>query len=231
MKRQPFRKVTRILFTFLTAGCLFLSSCGLEQFYEITPPVLGSKVPETTSDPSARICVFKTSDYKNSLETSLRIDGTSLYYRIYGDLRTMESHRTAIQESNIEHTENGYNKLISYQFKSIQQSVPSGEKDKTVTLRLYDESGFPAELSYREDGADSEIPLKAPLRYNDGTFTFTELYKPSASNDSDTYGVSSTTTTWYVPVYAVTTGVAADLGQHFSQIVDLGYFTIELKQF
>jgi len=224
MKRQPLRKGTTLLCTFLTVSCLFLCSCGMEHFYLIEPPEALTQPAESID---SHICVFQTKDSANSVYTDLNMFGTSLYYRIYGSLTTMISEKDYILAVNSEYSENGFNRMKSYGYQEMTPKIPFGSSNKTVTIRLASELSYTAGVSYTDSNAGT-VSLSAPVRSGGtGSFTFTAQYKP-ASDDVDTKGVSSDTTCWYVPLFAVSYGEGTDSVQHYSQIEYLGYFTIEL---
>lgn len=229
MKRQPLRKGTEILCTFLTVSCLFLcslfTSCGMEHFYLIEPPEALTQPAESVD---SHICVFQTKDAANAVYTDLNMYGTFLYYRIYGSLTTMISEKDYILSVNAEYSENGYNRMKSYGYQEMTPKIPFGSSNKTVTVRLVSELSYNAGVSYTESGVSGEISLAAPRRSgSSASFTFTSAYKPD-SDAIDVKGVSSDTTCWYVPLFAVSYGEGTDSVQHYSQIEYLGYFTIEL---
>lgn len=225
MKRQPFRKGTHLLCTFLTAGCLFLCSCGMEHFYLIEPPVIVSE-PAESSDYQSHVSVFITKDKKNAQYTDIRIYGTAIFYRIYGSIETMRSEVESIRSVNTEYTESGYNRMQNYGYKEMIPRIPFGTEDKTVTIRLSTESVYSAGAYYTDSSNASPTSLSSPRRTGGiGTFTFTSQYKP-AVDDIDAK-VTSDVSKWYVPVFAVTYGEGTDSVQHYSQLEYLGYFTIE----
>ncbi len=210
----------------LVLDCLFLSACGLEQFYEITPCSIDEQV-SIYSDISEQVCKFTTADFDNALKTELEIYGTQVFYRIYGTKTAMDTHVAAINTANTAQTENGYNKLKSLQYQPIYQTIPFGSKDKTVTLRLWSYFTYPSQFSF-DEGRGTQSDLGAPLRYNQQSFTFTRQYTPT-TNDLDTERVTSDTTVWYVPVFAVTYGRTPYVPSLYSELEYLGFFTVEIQ--
>lgn len=235
MKRQPLRKVNGYLLSFLIVGCLFLCSCGIEQFYHLEAPEIEKESVGDDADNVNHYCKFKTNDDDISLETSIECHGTTVYYRIYDSIDTMKSHVEKIKERNTSDSNGGYTIMTStYQYCSMQPVIPFDKYEKTVSIRLSTEGNYTADVSYTyKDGTGTtqNVDLGAPSRDGGTTtrFMFTEDYIPT-TNDIDythTSSVKSPVTVWYVPLFAVSAGKTPDDPSIHSKLCYLGYFTIQ----
>ena len=97
-----------------------------------------------------------------------------------------------------------------------------------VSIRLYNEDGNPAEV--RIDGIDKGVPLRA---FENKTFSFDKnaqedsIYSVPREGESDVrFTASYSTATWYVALYAVSTGMSPSLTPVYSQVTYLGSLAI-----
>ena len=181
--------------------CLFgFTACGLDEFYELDPPVRCNNQPDTDTEFASRYFEFTTNETgennKNYIDpsSSFKFLGTAIYYKIYNNLEKMQTDITQISalinSTNYSNAVSKIRETLSYQElgtvkiedtqrkeTSINPLISAQGKNRTVYIRLtnyQDTKEFSARILI-----DNE-PLKA------GDF---ELYPSrSGSNKSFDFG-------------------------------------------
>lgn len=216
--------------------CIFcLLSCGMDTFYYLDPPISIEFIDEAESsseDPSIHYVSFLTS---SNADGSDIFQGTSVYYMIYNNPSLLLSDKTSIENLNENNSDQGMNRLIQWGYQALTTSqsstvnlVPSSIGIAEVSIRLYNEDGNPAEV--RIDGIDKGVPLRA---FENKTFSFDEnaqkdsIYSVPRGGESDVrFSAGYSTATWYVALYAVSTGMSPSLTPVYSQVTYLGSLAI-----
>ena len=213
----------------------FLFSCGLDTFYYLDPPVSRNFIDEAESssdDPSLHYVSFLTSSNADGSDV---FQGTSVYYMIYNSSSLLLSDKTSIENINENNSNQGMNRLIQWGYQALTTStintvnlVPNSMGITEVRIRLYNEDGNPAEV--RIDGIDKGMPLRA---FENKTFSFNanaevdSMYSVPREEESDVrFSSNYPTTTWYVALYAVSTGMRPSLTPVYSQVTYLGSLAI-----
>jgi len=221
-----------------------LSACGLDTFYYLNPPISRYFIDEAASisnDPSNEFVSFVTSMNSESREI---FQGTSVYYKIYNSPTQLLSHKTTIENIDTEYSDQGIGRLIDWGYQALTTAelttanlVSASDSIKEVSIRLSNQTEdpqspgkylYPAAVTI--DGTGIGIPLRS---VDDKTFSFSA----TAGDDSpdsvpregqaDVYFTASySTATWYVALYAVSTGMSPSLTPVYSQVTYLGSLAI-----
>lgn len=190
-----------ILKIFFFLCCLFgFTACGLDEFYELDPPVRCNNQPDSNTEYATRYFEFTTNETgennKNYIDSSssFKFLGTAIYYKIYNNLSTMDSDITTIStlinstnysnavsriRETLSYQELGTVKIENSQRREISTNplISAQGKNRTVYIRL---------TNYQDTKEFSARILidKEPLK--DGDF---ELYPSrSGSNKSFDFG-------------------------------------------
>lgn len=229
-------------------GWLFLlfllSACGLDTFYYLNPPISKEFIDEADSisnDPSNQFVSFATSMNSENREI---FQGTSVYYKIYNSPTQLLSHKTTIEDIDTEYSDQGIGRLNGWGYQSLTTTklttanlVSASDSVKEVYIRLSNQtedppsSGiymYPADVTI--DGASIGIPLRS---VDNKTFSFSATadddspYSVPREGEEDVYFTADAgTSTWYVALYAVSTGMSPSLTPVYSQVTYLGSLAI-----
>ena len=128
-------------------GCFFCTTCGLETIVIVAPPVTsyGTSLYSTV-EPNKWYCDFVSSERNNGSLVGASFIGTEVYYKIYNNYSTLESHRNAISSVNTE-TNNtaaatkvtetyGYQKLDLNPDQNTAVFLPEAGMNRRVYFRL-----------------------------------------------------------------------------------------------
>lgn len=220
---------------------LIFSACGLDTFYYLNPPISMTFIDEATSlsnDPTKQFVSFKTASNADSEDV---FQGTSVYYKIFNSTSQLLSNKTSIENIDSEYTNQGIERLISWGYQPLTTDkvttanlVPAGDV-KVVSIRLYnqtqDSTGNyenPAEITV--DGQNIGVPVRS---VEDKTFSFNltaesnSIYSlPVEGQEDVSFSAGVGTDTWYVALYAVSTGMSPSLTPVYSQAVYLGSLSV-----
>ncbi len=219
---------------------LLHSSCGLDTFYYLDPPVSRHFIDEADSssqDPTIHYVSFVTASNAGSGGV---FQGTAVYYRIYNSKTTLLSHKVSIEDINDDSSDQGMSRLISWGYQALTTNrlstanlVSSGGA-KEVSIRLYNEVPSGGVYQYPADVKVDSISSGVPLRCFEGkNFSFSSTAESDAADSVPLEGqedVSFTagagTSTWYVALYAVSAGMSPSLTPVYSKVTYLGSLAI-----
>lgn len=241
------KKVRFILCSLI--GCLvFLCSCGLDQFYVLEAP--DNVINQPTIDSATYTAQtafdnayfeFVTSDHKNDELNGgdFKYMGTAVYYRIYNNYSTMETHKNAVDSiASSTNNSGAFSKIESYKYKELGYDngsrsplIPSASSDQTVKIRLTNYQDSPDYKARIEiDGTEICIPLRTG---NKKSFDFgrknasDEKDLPLSDDEDVEYSSSpSTENIWYVCLYAVAVGRDNSFTSYYSNVLYLGSVAI-----
>lgn len=220
---------------------LFYSACGLDTFYYLNPPISMTFIDEAASlsnDPTKQFVSFKTAVNADSEDV---FQGTSVYYKIFNSTSQLLSNKTTIENIDSEYSNQGIERLISWGYQPLTTDrvttanlVPAGDV-KVVSIRLYNQTPdgagnyeYPAEITV--DGQSIGIPVRS---VEDKTFSFNSTAEPNSiyslpveGQEDVNFSAGVGTNTWYVALYAVSTGMSPSLTPVYSQAVYLGSLAI-----
>lgn len=206
----------QVLFLIVCLGCLFLCSCGLDEYYVIDPPS-ASEVSKTQDDITQMVYSFSPAT-KNVLTSSqINMLGTAVYYRIFEvtDESVLDTDISSVKAANTEYSENGINKIKEkYNRVTFTDTV-------TNTSKEY--------IPPSSTGERWQMRKKDTVSANDNSPTMTLF---TATNGTSTYDVivneSLAPGDYFINAYAVTVGEVS-FTPHYSALAPLGVlkFTID----
>ncbi len=256
--RTPFfLKVFLSIFVFL--ACLIFTTCGLETFYYLDPPIdSGHTTRWDTEDGANAYFSFITNETgsNGSLGGDFNFQGTEVYYNIFASTSTMESVQSSIDSLNTKSDVSaaaesmiktyGYQNLLyrpsgSSKTRTSTPLIPYSGENRSVYIRLntprdsFDIEYMQPAICY-SDNYDKDNLLGTPRRKtgsNNYGFEFTKKGSGSSSNpvptngDSDLYSSSSSDSTWYIDMWAVSVGRDASYSPSYSRMLHLGSVSIK----
>lgn len=123
--------------------CLFLCpSCGLETYYVLEGPTQRFSNPSITSSGEASEYLesyfsFQTNDKDNANDGDFKYMGTAIYYKIYNNYSTMNSHISAVSSlSSSTNYSSAFPKLQSYGYQELgvdKEKLTGDEKKKSYS--------------------------------------------------------------------------------------------------
>lgn len=211
----------------------FLAACGIDVYYMLEPPTGNYRTPE---DPAERYLEFNT-NYNANTELLPVYQGVMVYYRLYNSESQMNSDISSINASNSEYSSNGANKMISIGYQPLRSQKSGGDfvarQSGIVQIRFFTEgqSATPYKAAINLNGN----PIDIPLRYNkaDGFDFFSDNDdikddEPTEESDPpDAYTGGTEQNIWYLNAYAVSFGRDENFTNLYSQLLHLGYITIQ----
>lgn len=195
-------KVIRLLFLIVCFSCLFLCSCGLDDYYVIEPPSATEVRIDQEDQTEYR---FTTAAVNAVASAQIEMKGTAVYYRIYPEdqVNSLKSEIDSVRSSNTEYSENGINR-IKNSYKRMQFGPRNALRD-TIAPQSVSESW--------------EMEINPVLNLNDDS----EYLKLLTANDTvDVYVEKpSSPGVYYINAYAVTVGDVS-FQPHYSSLAMLG---------
>lgn len=213
-------------FLFFVIISLFLCSCGLDVFYYLDPPY---DAVTPTEDPVYHMYQFRTADTQNDSVEFYK--GTQIYYRIYSNVNTLNSHTSSINTVNKDYSDAGFNRILSYGYKPMKSDqnetlfLPNSNSNSLIKIRLTNEGvGYDAGIFKNE--TNIAIPNRYDSTINDKSiFDFddeSEYENIPVETDLD-YEYVAGATEWYVNAYAVSMGIDSSYSSFYSKVLHLGY--------
>ena len=221
---------------------VFFSACGLDTFYYLDPPISIVFIDETESlskDPSKQFVSFITAS--SNADNADIFQGSSVYYKIYNSSDQLFNNKKSIENINKEYTNQGMELLISWGYQPLTTdkvdtvNLVSAGGSQEVTIRLWNQTldgvgnyTYPARIQV--GGNDIGIPVRS---VNDNFFSFNSSVDgdspyslPMEGQEDVSFSTGAGTSTWYVALYAVSTGMSPSLTPVYSQVVYLGSLAI-----
>lgn len=220
----------------------FLAGCGLDTFYYLNPPISRDFINEAESlsqDSSKHYVSFVTASNPDAADF---FQGTAIYYMIYNSASRLLSDQSTIENLDKDNSNQGINNLLSWGYQALITDqidavnlIPSGGS-KEVVIRLFNEGiyqtgvgyAYPANVSV--DGTSIGIPLRC---FDNKNFSFNETADPEDSDsvpeegqEDVRFSTGTPTSTWYVALYAVSTGMSPSLTPVYSSVTFLGSLAI-----
>ena len=229
-------KKLRIIFSWLFL-LLFFSACGLDTFYYLDPPISITFIDEAASvsnDSLNQFVSFVTAS--SNADTTDIFQGTSVYYKIYNNPEQLLSNKKSIESINTEYTNQGIELLISwgYQLLTTDQvttaNLVAAGGPKLVSIRLCNQiSEFPAVIEV--DRQSIGVPVRSVdhkfFSFNSTVEASSPYSVPVEGQEDVVFDTDFGTSTWYVALYAVSTGMSPSLTPVYSQVVYLGSLAID----
>ena len=239
-------------------SCLFFAACGLDQVYLLEPPTAILHRALVGTDFTQWYVEFITNEagnaaYYPSRGNSFVFLGTEIYYKIYDNEDTLQSHKRSIESVNSAsyYSESASRMITTYQYQPLDlQSgriwfpfVECREKNTKVRIRLVSYQGDDTDPNYkagvRFDDIDQNVVPYRNGRSN--SFDFFRAEKESSpsnktdvrpsDNDSDYWHTASgDSDDYYVQLYAVAVGRDSNYTPSYSRVLDLGTISILKNQ-
>lgn len=233
-------KILRMIFSWFFL-LVFFSACGLDTFYYLDPPISIDFIDETESlsnDPLKKFVSFAT--VSSNADNADIFQGSSVYYKIYNSPDQLFNNKKSIQNINKEYTNQGMELLISWGYQPLTTdkvttaNLVSAGQTKAVTIRLANTTqtnqGYAYPASITVDGQSIGVPVRS---VENKTFSFSStadsnsIYSlPEEGQEDVSFSTGAGTSTWYVALYAVSTGMSPSLTPLYSQVVYLGSLAI-----
>ena len=234
-------KILRMIFSWFFF-LVFFSACSLDTFYYLDPPISIDFIDETESlstDPSKQFVSFATAS--SNADNADIFQGSSVYYKIYNSPDQLFNNKKSIENINKEYTNQGMELLISWGYQPLTTdkvdtvNLVSAGGSQEVTIRLWNQTldgegnyTYPARIQV--GGNDIGIPVRS---VNDNFFSFNSSVDgdspyslPMEGQEDVSFSTGAGTSTWYVALYAVSTGMSPSLTPVYSQVVYLGSLAI-----
>ncbi len=221
----------------LSFFCLFLSSCGMQQYYSLDAPAVYHRPDYSYVDFTTKYFRFRTASNSDSGEFTVL--GTAVYYKIYADSTRLNSDVNSVETVNtISNGSAAARRVIeTLGYKQLGSSAGSrtpfipGSSSQEVYIRLMSYGSGDAYAAKVSIGGAVQAWL--PRRFdNNHTFEFgrTDAKYSNASmneitSDDDVTGTSYDV--WYVNMYAVSVGRDANFTNYYSLVTHLGSVRID----
>ncbi|MDE5897739.1 MAG: hypothetical protein K2H09_00505 [Treponemataceae bacterium] len=241
----------------LTAGCLFFfTTCGLDNYYYMYAPVRTYNDPTYISEYDKSYFEFSTNEtgmreYVNS-DAEFAFLGTAVYYKIYNNYSTMNSHVASVSSLSTSTNESAAATRVieTYKYQQLGTSngtitplVPATGSDQRVYIRLsnYQETispNFAARITIDGVPADGSLRPRRAGNQNKLTFDFgrtdddEDNAVPEEGDEDVEYGTFSDSedkAKWYINMYAVAVGRDTTYTTYYSNVLWLGNVTISSK--
>ena len=224
----------------------FSTTCGLDTYYYLNPPPAYLWYPSVSmADKAQKYFDFYPATYTSS-DSSFLFLGTAVYYRIYANLSTMNSHISSISSVN---TSSDYSaaaiRMIGYGYQqlytsdgSVQPLISSLYKNVSVRIRLT--NNVESVSSGIGNAAQITVINKVPRRalgvnktfdfgrYEDPAYAaHKDNYAPPVSGDEDFEAGTVTDKKYYVNMYAVAVGRDTTYTTYYSNVLHLGSIMID----
>ena len=234
-------------------SCLFFAACGLDQVYLLEPPIVrNNNVYVNTELPENWYVEFITNEagnaaYYPSRGNSFVFLGTEIYYKIYNNVDTLQSHKRSIESVNSAsyYSESASRMITTYQYQPLDlQSgriwfpfVECREKNTKVHIRLVSYQGKDTDPTYKagvwfDDDDQNVVPYRNGNNrsfdfFNDANEQPPVRNVPPNSGDNDfSPGTGGGAVIYYVQLYAVAVGRDSNYTPSYSPVLDLGTIPI-----
>ena len=231
---------------FITICLIFLfAGCGIEAgYYSLSEPS-ASHSPSGTDQEAENYWEFTVPHNYNETTYSGYYKGVVVYYKIYNNISTMNSHISAIYTANDNtnstqtyDNEGGFNKLnsSSYAYKRLYTSGDveflnlNKSSDVRIKIRLVDEGDFDKSIFIA--GSDTGVyPYRSSKYDNKQSFEFDSDYYPKSGDEDAVIDTEKADEEgkWYINAYAVCIAQNDEFQTYHSRLCHLGYITIKQK--
>ncbi len=241
MNKTEIERNRILFFCMLSFFCLFLSSCGMQQYYSLDAPAVYHRPDYSTEDYATKYFRFRTASNSDSGEFTVL--GTAVYYKIYADSTRLNSDVNSVETVNtVSNGSAAARRVIeTLGYKQLGSSAGSrtpfipGSSSQEVYIRLMSNGSGDAYAAKVSIGGAVQAWL--PRRFdNNHTFEFgrgdSAKYVNASNNvipessDEDVWG-SSSDGLWYVNMYAVSVGRDANFTNYYSLVTHLGSVRID----
>lgn len=246
MKKAYVKGFKFTLFTFIVCLIFFNSSCGLDTYFVMEDPVIGTPITPSPENTQFEANYFEfTTNENGEYPNNYQFLGTEIYYKIYSSLSTLKSETGVLDNyaSDKEKSAKAPDKLMfttsqgGYEYKRLKASnyqdsplIKPGKSYQKVYIRLTDFQSdplFESKITVDGKSLNGDDEISKPIRCEDKlTFNFGrrgEKDKVPTSDDEDVnYSSTPTDNIWYVCLYAVAVARDVTYQNYYSNICYLG---------
>lgn len=205
----------RKLFLIVCLGCLFLCSCGLDEYYVIDRPS-ATEVDISLEDTTLMYYQVTPATSSGVASSQINMKGTAVYYKIVSadEGEALKTELSDIKSANTEYSDNAFRKKIENIYSKMVFS--SGNN----TMEYLNPAIYPGSWKFE---------LKEDISIDEATLDIKLL---TVTNGTNSFSVNVTGPTtpgdYLMNAYAVTVG-EVDLTPHYSALAPLGVlkFTID----
>ena len=233
---------------------LFNTSCGLDTFYVLNPPISIVHQPDYANE-SQDSKYFEFWTNENTQIAGFTFQGTDVYYKIYNSYSQMSSEINVLQtlSNDADKSATAAEKMINnttsggYGYKSLKVAgnlttplIPAIESNQRVYIRLSDYQNvedYSARVlvdgRYLNNSAGKTIPVRnTPDRrtFNFGRNGALDI-APTKEDDDVKFSSGMTSTKWYVAMFAAGVGIDASYQNYYSNILYLGSVSIDSSSY
>lgn len=213
-------RIKLFLFMIVCLCCLFLCSCGLDDYYVIEPPT-ATEVSPMQEDPDMMYYKFTCPGLSSAEAAQISMKRTVIYYKIYpeSEYNQMITDRNTISASNQnEYSENGYFKM---------KALGNGDANPYLAMRIGNVST--ESIMSTSSSQEWKMELQSNLQVVENNGNLKLLRGIYSGNSVDVYVQSPDSAgVYYINAYAVAIGDVS-FQEHYSQLASLGVlkFTIQ----
>lgn len=230
------KKNLRFVLISLLTGCFFvLTSCGLDEYINLEPPVVDHYQSYSNSDPAEMYFRVK-GDNSNNSDGAFTYEGVKIFYKIFYTTSRLESSISNLSPRTNSSVENyyddgTYDRMIGEGYKELSSALRSSKNDgyDVIEFRLTtygDESPY---IKLNDSSYGKPRRYSAGANVLDFDFQYSENNIPQKGDEDCETDIPSDTVEFYVNLYAVSTGYDTVFAQKSSQIVHLGSQKITVR--
>ena len=238
MKKNFFIIASSVLSLFL------FTTCGLDAYYTLSPPPAYLWYPSISiTDKAQKYFDFYSATNTNS-DSSFRFLGTAVYYRIYANQSTMNSHISSISSVN---TSSDYSaaaiRMIGYGYQQLYTSdggIQPLINVEGARIRIRLTNTLESVSSGIGNSAQITVINRVPRRalgvnktfdfgrYEDSKYVAQkDNYTPPVQGDEDFEAGTVSDKKYYVNMYAVAVGRDTTYTTYYSNVLHLGSIVID----
>lgn len=246
----------KCLYLLVINACLlfFNSSCGLDTFYVLDPPISLIHQPDYGNE-SQDSKYFEFWTNENTRIEGFTFQGTEVYYKIYNSYSQMTTEINVLQtlSNDADKSATAAEKMINntssggYGYKALKVAgnlttplIPAVNSNQRVYIRLSDYQNvedYSAKIlvdgTYLNESAVKTIPVRnTPDRrtFNFGRNGSLDI-APNKDDDDVKFTSGVTSTKWYVAMFAAGVGIDASYQNYYSNILYLGSVSIDAASY
>lgn len=208
-------KKIQALFLIVCFSCLFLCSCGLDEYYVIEPPSALREPGVDTADQNEMFYQFSVPAVSISASSQIAMKGTAVFYALYNDSSKLISDLSRIRTANKEYSENGYNAMKSSTTTYQMMNFTTGNSSSEYLNTTASAESYKIEMNaFTVLPGDTMINLRT-TRGSDSSIFQTGITKPDSGD-------------WYMCAFAVSVGDVS-LQTHYSALAPLGVIRFHVE--
>ncbi len=243
-----------LLLVMIACLLFFNTSCGLDTFYVLDPPISIIHQPEYSNE-SQDSKYFEFWTNENTQIEGFTFLGTEVYYKIYNSYSQMTSETSVLQtlSNDADKSATAAEKMINntssggYGFKALKVAgnpesplVTASDSNQRVYIRLSDYQNvedYSARVLVNGANLNGAAGKTIPVRNTSDMRTFNFGRNGSydiapAKDDEDVKFTSGVTSSkWYVCMFAASLGMDATYQNYYSNILYLGSVSIDASSY